>query len=210
MQHTGVNNNDCWPVSSSRFTRMLYGMCTGLCISYKQKGILFRDTYYENQTMEGISPRRYYNPNPIETYRSLAEIFPESEFVRLGWDKDGVLSNGQDFFSAAHHEENKGQTTLNDLEVSLGTASMVTRWRDTHPDLVGTDKDCVRETCTAIRRAMGLRTNENLKLKIWKFSGFVVIQEEMIEVDKVDTLLSSLKLPIDDGKLPITNSNHPF
>lgn len=102
---------------------------------------------------------------PWQVNHSLAEIFPGSEFVRLEWDKDGVLSNGQEFFSAAH-EENKGQTTLNDLEVSLGTASMVTRWRDAHPDLVGTDKDCVRETCTVIRRAMGLRAYENPKLKI--------------------------------------------
>ncbi|GAM36736.1 hypothetical protein TCE0_018f06061 [Talaromyces pinophilus] len=99
------------------------------------------------------------------TGHNLAEAFPESDFVRLEWDRDGILSDGDDFFLASN-SPNKGETTLNDLEGSLGTASMVTRWRDANPELVGTESDCVKEMCAEIRKAMGVGADENPRMKV--------------------------------------------
>jgi len=95
----------------------------------------------------------------------IASAFPESDFERHEWDRDGILSEGKEFFLHSE-EENGGETTLDELERKLGTASMVTRWRQAHPDLVGTEKDCVKEMVAEIRRAMGAAENENAKLKI--------------------------------------------
>ncbi|EED17405.1 conserved hypothetical protein [Talaromyces stipitatus ATCC 10500] len=102
---------------------------------------------------------------PWQVNKSLAESFPESAFVRLEWDKDGVLSDGNEFFSTTH-EGKKGETTLNDLAASLGTASMVTRWRKANPDLVGTERDCVRKMCAEVKRAIGVSADENPTLKV--------------------------------------------
>jgi hypothetical protein len=95
----------------------------------------------------------------------LADVFPKSDFVRLEWDRDGILTDGVDFFLASS-SENKGETTLNDLEASLGTASMVTRWREANADLVGTEKDCVREMCAEIRKVMGVGTEGNPTIRV--------------------------------------------
>ena len=45
--------------------------------------------------------------------------------------------------------------TLEKLASNLGTASMVTRWRQNHPELSNTDADCVAITIKAIAKAMG-------------------------------------------------------
>lgn len=97
--------------------------------------------------------------------KSLVEAFPESDFVRLEWDRDGILSDGEDFFLASN-SENRGETTLNDLGAGLGTASMVTRWREANPELVGTERDCVREMCAEIRRVMGVGDDKNPTLRV--------------------------------------------
>lgn len=44
---------------------------------------------------------------------------------------------------------------LSDMEDGLATASMVTRWREAHPDLVGTDEDCVKVFVQKLREALG-------------------------------------------------------
>ncbi|CAF0855710.1 unnamed protein product [Adineta steineri] len=74
--------------------------------------------------------------------------FSSSDFVRHEWDRDGILSNGNIFFGQSD------ETSLNELERGLATSSMVTRWRNANPDLVGTDKDCVRETMKKLKEAL--------------------------------------------------------
>jgi trans-aconitate 3-methyltransferase len=44
---------------------------------------------------------------------------------------------------------------LADIEQDLATASMVTRWREAHPDLVGTEGDCVRVFVNNLREVLG-------------------------------------------------------
>lgn len=70
--------------------------------------------------------------------------------MRKEWDRDGKLSNGKGFFGARAEP-----TTLTDLENGFNTASMVTRWREAHPDLVGTEEDVVKETIRELREALG-------------------------------------------------------
>jgi hypothetical protein len=91
---------------------------------------------------------------------SLASDFPISQFQRLEWDRDGILTNGDSFFSFSD------EMTLDELETGLGTASMVTRWRKAHPDLVGTENDCVEQTMTKVRSALGVGDEENPKMTV--------------------------------------------
>jgi hypothetical protein len=75
--------------------------------------------------------------------------FSEREFVKHEYDREGVLSNGISFFGGGT------ESSLDDVEKGLGTASMVTRWREANPDLAGTDKDVVRQFITEMRNALG-------------------------------------------------------
>jgi len=58
--------------------------------------------------------------------------------VKHEFDRGGVLTNGVTFFGGGR------ESTLAEVEMYLGTASPVTRWREAHPDLVGTEKDIVK------------------------------------------------------------------
>jgi hypothetical protein len=37
---------------------------------------------------------------------------------------------------------------------------MVTRWREAHPDLVGTEEDCVLKTMNAIAKVLGVEDGD--------------------------------------------------
>lgn len=80
--------------------------------------------------------------------------FERESIVFLDWNRNGEVREGEAGFFGQ-----EASTTLDELEASLGTASSVTRWRDAHPELVGTEKDCVRETMAVIRQAMGGEQN---------------------------------------------------
>jgi hypothetical protein len=80
-------------------------------------------------------------PNPVTA-------FPQSSFVKHAYDRDGVLSNGESFFGGGT------LSSVDEIEEGLGTASMVTRWREAHPDLVGTDKDVVKAFIKELREAL--------------------------------------------------------
>jgi hypothetical protein len=75
--------------------------------------------------------------------------FPQSKFVKLDYDREGVLSNGVSFFN------NDEKESLDEIENGLGTASMVTRWRAANPELVGTDNDVVKVFARELREALG-------------------------------------------------------
>ncbi|TVY21340.1 hypothetical protein LARI1_G001342 [Lachnellula arida] len=76
--------------------------------------------------------------------------FSKSDYVKHDYDRDGILSNGKTFFSGG-----KVTRKLADIEQTLATASMVTRWREAHPDLVGTEQDCVKVFVKDLREALG-------------------------------------------------------
>ncbi|XRM46698.1 hypothetical protein ABZX51_009727 [Aspergillus tubingensis] len=84
--------------------------------------------------------------------------FPMSECRRLEWDRNGILSDGKDFLVRSK------ETSLQGLWNSLGTASMVTRWRAAHPEKAGTEMDCVSVTLAEIKKALGNSWCGELKL----------------------------------------------
>lgn len=77
------------------------------------------------------------------------EGFSQGGFTRLDWDRDGHLSDGEHFFLGDKH------VTLTQAEDQLGTASMVTRWRKEHPELIGTEDDIVRRMARDVRKVLG-------------------------------------------------------
>jgi len=77
--------------------------------------------------------------------------FPKDKFRRFDWDRGGVLSDGKDFFGGSH------EYPMAVLEQALGTASSVTRWREAHPELTGTERDCVAEVVGQMRQVLGER-----------------------------------------------------
>ena len=80
--------------------------------------------------------------------------FPAASFVRKEWNRDGKVNldtngNYEDFFAGTKKQ------ALEDLEASLNTASMVTRWREANRQKAGTDNDCVKLTIERLKRALG-------------------------------------------------------
>lgn len=90
---------------------------------------------------------------------AIASAFPKSKFVRMEWDRDGVLTDGVDFFGGTD------EVSLSELADGLSTASMVTRWREAHADLAGTDKDCVIQAMREVKKALKTE-EENPSLKV--------------------------------------------
>ncbi|KAJ5248735.1 S-adenosyl-L-methionine-dependent methyltransferase [Penicillium chermesinum] len=88
----------------------------------------------------------------------VSHCFPQGEFERHEWDRDGVLSNGRSFFMGSE------RTTVDELASGLETASMVTRWREAHPD--STANDCVRQFALDVKEALGVTEGENPSLTV--------------------------------------------
>ncbi|TDZ66054.1 Trans-aconitate 3-methyltransferase [Colletotrichum trifolii] len=63
--------------------------------------------------------------------------FDESTFFRKDWNKDGYVGEGEDFFLGQNIWD------MESIEKIMGTVSPVTRWREAHPDLAGTERDVV-------------------------------------------------------------------
>lgn len=74
--------------------------------------------------------------------------FDKSTFYRKEWNKDGACAEGDEFFMG------QGTVDLDTLEKGLGTRSSVTRWREAHPDTVGTERDVVRMMRREVERQL--------------------------------------------------------
>ncbi|KAJ5939461.1 S-adenosyl-L-methionine-dependent methyltransferase [Penicillium verhagenii] len=106
------------------------------------------------------------------TNKDVERAFPKSGFVRMIWDRDGVLTDGENFFSGSD------ETTASKLADSLQTASMVTRWRKAHPDLVDTDQDCVALAMAELRKALGVSEDEDPMLKVGSATVLLLFKRE--------------------------------
>lgn len=73
----------------------------------------------------------------------------KKEFVRKEWNVNGQVGKGEKFFRGNE------RVTLEQFARGCGTASMVTRWREANPSLVGTEEDVVNVATRKIREAMG-------------------------------------------------------
>jgi hypothetical protein len=111
---------------------------------------LERETLAPYELTPNRLSRDMYDHLPLPwTIAQPVEAFSASEFVRREWDRDGVLSNGETFFGGVQ------LTPVDVFQKMLGTASMVTRWREAHPELVGTDQDVVTAFGARLREALG-------------------------------------------------------
>jgi len=66
------------------------------------------------------------------------EAFDQKDTLRKVWNEGGRPEHDGSFFAGVV------AGPLNIVEMGFGTASAVTRWREAHPDLANTEKDCVR------------------------------------------------------------------
>jgi trans-aconitate 3-methyltransferase len=90
------------------------------------------------------------------------EAFPKSSHKRFEWNRNGVLETGEeDFFSESKI------LSLKELGDGLGTASMVTQWRNANPKATETGNDCVALTMEKIAAALGRenKDHENVCLR---------------------------------------------
>lgn len=103
-------------------------------------------------------------PLPWQAEDGGAPEFPEAEFERRVWNQDAALdgADGKDFFGGSQ------TITLEIFEKIMGTASPVNRWREDHPDDVGTERDVVKRMSKRLLDA-GVPTEVKLG------SGFVLL-----------------------------------
>ncbi|KAF2191227.1 methyltransferase domain-containing protein [Zopfia rhizophila CBS 207.26] len=94
--------------------------------------------------------RNLYADLPLPwTLEQQVPEFDESTFFRKEWNKGGLANAADDGYSLAQQTMD-----LDTLEKVLGTASPVTRWREAHPDAVGTERDVVRMVRREIERLL--------------------------------------------------------
>jgi hypothetical protein len=74
--------------------------------------------------------------------------FPKDRYQRFDWDR-GSLSNGREFFGGTR------EYSLEVVKKGLDTVSAVTRWREAHPELAGTEQDCVSVIIEQMRQLLG-------------------------------------------------------
>lgn len=110
---------------------------------------LERETLAPYTAPGNIISMNMYDDLPLPwTIPTAVTAFPKSSYVKHEYDRNGVLSNGVSFFGGGR------ESSLDDVERGFSTASMVTRWREAHPDLVGTDKDVVKAFVNELREAL--------------------------------------------------------
>ncbi|KAF2086190.1 hypothetical protein K490DRAFT_74722 [Saccharata proteae CBS 121410] len=104
---------------------------------------------------------------PWESTPEAAAAFPESQFSSRIWNRNNQLDgpDGTDFFG--------GSMVLTEKQILavLSTSSMVTRWREAHPDLAGTDEDVVKvliRDFKGLGGADGIRTASGLVVLLFK------------------------------------------
>jgi len=74
--------------------------------------------------------------------------FDEASFLRKEWNTGSESKLGDQFFA------NQQPVDLDTLEKGLSTTSPVIRWREAHPDAVGSERDVVRMIRREIERLL--------------------------------------------------------
>ncbi len=116
--------------------------------------------YYNAGTM--ITRAAYRTLDLPWTIRPVVPEFKENDFVRVDWDSGGVPSGPPMEDGAPGPFLERTVVTLGDLEKGLGSASTVIRYREAHPEVVGTPEDPVTMTIQKMRDALG---GEELELR---------------------------------------------
>lgn len=84
------------------------------------------------------------------------DAFPKEGYDRQVWNLDGRPSDAPEF----QGDESKGYMCgvrtmkLDDAAKGIATGTAVTLWREAHPELAGTERDCVNEAFERIRKIL--------------------------------------------------------
>ena len=86
-------------------------------------------------------------PLPWQVVPKVGE-FPEADYSRTTWNEGGKVGVGEHFVR-------QEKFSLSQFARGIATASMVTRWRQAHPELARTERDVVNVAMEKIRKALG-------------------------------------------------------
>ncbi|KAH8893917.1 S-adenosyl-L-methionine-dependent methyltransferase [Thozetella sp. PMI_491] len=109
------------------------------------------------------------NKNGDSGYRNLelpwdntatAPLFVKESFVRRDLAADHKTS-----FNVGAADQEVPETAFKRMQAAMATLSPVTRWREAHPDLAGTDQDCVNVLFARLRQAM-IDSNDPSSLRV--------------------------------------------
>lgn len=93
--------------------------------------------------------RGLYNTLPLPwSLKTHVSEFNKSSFLRKEWNTGHQSGPSDHFYS------NQSAVNIDTLEQMMGTDSPVTRWREAHPNAVGTERDVVRIMRREIERAL--------------------------------------------------------
>ncbi len=87
--------------------------------------------------------------------------FDKSTVFRKQWDATSALSDGNDSICCVFWE-----STVESFKHLLDNDSRATRWRAAHPELAGTNQDCVALVMDRLRKILGISRNEEKDKKI--------------------------------------------
>jgi len=73
--------------------------------------------------------------------------FAEEDHLRRVWNEDGKIEPGGRFMR-------QQEITVQEFAGGCATSSMVTKWRKAHPELAGTEKDCVNVAVRKLKEAL--------------------------------------------------------
>ncbi|KAI9713572.1 MAG: hypothetical protein M1820_000954 [Bogoriella megaspora] len=115
--------------------------------AHEVEGVRIVNNYYRDLKLP------WQIPQPVTA-------FPEEKYHRQEWDYDDNFADGKDFFGGSL------TITISQLEHLFGTSSIAVRWREAHPDLVGTDEDLLTKSPRVLREAAGMQPDEDGELRI--------------------------------------------
>ncbi|TDZ58245.1 putative methyltransferase [Colletotrichum trifolii] len=89
-------------------------------------------------------------------------LFGEGSFERVDWDLHGIPSAPRGLDGTPGPFLHGRETTIPEMEQTLGSAGMVIRWREANPDKALTDEDVVTVTARRLQEVVGV--SEKLSL----------------------------------------------
>ncbi|KAL9097044.1 MAG: hypothetical protein Q9165_001008 [Trypethelium subeluteriae] len=97
--------------------------------------------------------------------------FPREKYLRKEWDYDNDFEDRDDFLGGSRN------ITIKQIEGLIDTTSSMIRWREAHPDLVGTDEDYSIKMMKKLREAAGMAPNENGTLRVGAPTTLLLFQK---------------------------------
>ena len=96
--------------------------------------------------------------------------FPQENFIRKEWDYEDNFGESDDFLGGSK------MVSIKQMEALMSTTSQTVRWREAHPELVGTDEDIIVKSMRVLREAAGMAPDENGSLPIGPSTTLLLLQ----------------------------------